>query len=30
VSLVIFLFLRIAESPAALYNHSPVSPYLFM
>jgi hypothetical protein len=30
VSLVIFVFLQISESPAALYNHPPVSPYHFM
>jgi hypothetical protein len=30
VSLVIFVFLRTTESPAALYNHPPVLPYLFM
>jgi hypothetical protein len=30
VSVVIFLSLRITESPAALYKHPPVSPYLSM
>jgi hypothetical protein len=27
---VLFLFLSVSESPAALHNHSPASPYPFM